>query len=289
MDSKLAVICELCWSFLQAMAIKCFRALSVAFLSLVDGLSMRGTVADEVATFDQLASRWWNLDGPMMLLHKLNDLRVPLVVEGLISAGKMDRKQRFKTDALEGLKILDVGCAGGIYTEALAKLHATVVGIDPAEHLIEVAKAHAETQPELKDRCHFLVESMEQHAAGDNSAKYDVVVLSETIEHVVDKSELLKDIASVLKSGGSVFITTWSKQWWGWLLAVVILERVMRLLPRGTHDYSKFISQEDAEAMLEGYNCRTVERRAYYLKFWENEWTWVPFNNFAYTLHAIKE
>uniref|UniRef100_A0A182T6B1 Ubiquinone biosynthesis O-methyltransferase, mitochondrial n=1 Tax=Anopheles maculatus TaxID=74869 RepID=A0A182T6B1_9DIPT len=254
----------------------------------MEGLTMKSTAEDQIATFDQLSTHWWEPTGPMILLHRLNKLRVPMVVEGLIKVGKLERKQRYTTDSLQGLTILDVGCGGGIYTEALAKLHATVVGIDPARHLIEVAKAHAEKQPEIKERCQYYEQSLDEHWQGA-VGKYDVVVLSETIEHVVDQSTLLKQVAAVLKPGGSVFISTWNKTNWSWLLAVVVLENIMKRLPKGSHDYEKFISPEETEAILEAYGCHTVEQRPFYLKFWESEWVWVPFNKLTYALHAIKQ
>ncbi|KFB47350.1 AGAP010535-PA-like protein [Anopheles sinensis] len=270
------------------MVVKCFQKLSIAFLSVMEGISMRSTAEEQIRTFDQQSAHWWEPNGPMVLLHRLNKLRVPLVVEGLIKVGKLDRKQRYTTDALKGLSILDVGCGGGIYSEALAKLQATVVGIDPAQHLIEVAKAHAEKQSDIRDHCQYRAESMEQHwesAVG----KYDVVVLSETLEHVRDKSTLLKQVAAVLKPGGSVFISTWNRTTFAWLMAIVLLENITKRLPRGSHDYDQFIEPEETQGILEGYNCRTIECRPFYLKFWEDEWVWVPFRKFTYALHAVKE
>uniref|UniRef100_A0A182MYA5 Ubiquinone biosynthesis O-methyltransferase, mitochondrial n=1 Tax=Anopheles dirus TaxID=7168 RepID=A0A182MYA5_9DIPT len=287
-ESSAFVITILVISFFRTVLAKCFEAGSIAFLSLMEGLSMKSSAEEEIATFDQLSTNWWEPNGPMILLHRLNKLRVPLVVEGLIKTGKLDRKQRYTTDALKGLSVLDVGCGGGIYTEALAKLHANVVGIDPARHLIHVAKAHAEKQHDIKDRCHYYEHSLEEFWQGA-VGKYDVVVLSETLEHVVDKSAMLKQVAAVLKPGGSVFISTWNKTIWSWAIAILLLENVMKRLPKGSHDYEKFISPEETEAMLEGYGCRTVERRPFYLKFWENDWTWVPFPQTTYALHAVKE
>ncbi|XP_053660031.1 ubiquinone biosynthesis O-methyltransferase-like [Anopheles marshallii] len=287
-ESKGFIICMLVLSFFQFVIAKCFEKASIAFLSLMEGLSMKTTAEDQIATFDQLSTHWWEPTGPMILLHRLNKLRVPMVVEGLIKAGKLDRKQRYTTDALKGVTVLDVGCGGGIYSEGLAKLHANVVGIDPARHLIEVAKAHAEKQTDIKDRCHYYEQSLEDHWQGA-VGKYDVVVLSETIEHVVDKSMLLKHVAAVLKPGGSVFITTWNKTPWSWLLAVVVLENIMKILPKGSHDYDKFVSPEETEGILEAYGCRTIEMRPFYLKFWEKEWIWVPFYRFTYAIHAVKD
>uniref|UniRef100_A0A182VT82 Ubiquinone biosynthesis O-methyltransferase, mitochondrial n=1 Tax=Anopheles minimus TaxID=112268 RepID=A0A182VT82_9DIPT len=287
-QSKGFVILTLVLSFFQFLLAKIVEKASIAFLSLMDGISMKSTAEEQIATFDQLSTHWWEPNGPMILLHRLNKLRVPMVVEGLIKAGKLDRKQRYTTDSLKGLTILDVGCGGGIYSEALAKLHANVVGIDPARHLIEVAKAHAEKQTDIKDHCQYYEQSLEEHWHGA-VGKYDVVVLSETIEHVVDKSTLLKHVAAVLKPGGSVFISTWDKTTFAWLLAVVMLENIMKKLPKGSHDYDKFISPEETEGILEAYGLRTIEHRPFYLKFWENEWVWVPFNRFTYALHAVKE
>uniref|UniRef100_A0A182QHE1 Ubiquinone biosynthesis O-methyltransferase, mitochondrial n=1 Tax=Anopheles farauti TaxID=69004 RepID=A0A182QHE1_9DIPT len=287
-QSSAMVVTMLIIAFLRTVLAKSIQAASIAFLSLMEGLSMKSSPEQEIETFDQLSAHWWETTGPMILLHKLNKLRVPLVVEGLIKAGKVDRKQRYTTDALKGLTVLDVGCGGGIYSEALAKLQATVVGIDPARHLVEVAKAHAEKQPDIKEHCHYYQQSLAEHWQGA-VGKYDVVVLSETLEHVEDKSAMLKQVAAVLKPGGSVFISTWNRTRWSWALAVVVLENVMKRLPRGSHDYDKFISPEETEAILEGYGCRTLECRPFYLKFWENEWIWVPFNQTTYALHAIKE
>lgn len=158
----------------------------------------------------------------------MNRARVPFIRDGLISPGIVDATKITKSNVLKGFKILDVGCGAGILSEALASLGADVVGLDPSEDLIATAKEHIADQEHLK--LEYRCELIEDHAAANKEKKYDAVVASEVVEHVVNKKPFLKSCVEALKPGGSMFVTTINKSWWSWICSIVFAEYILRLL-----------------------------------------------------------
>jgi len=177
---------------------------------------------DEIARFDEIAQRWWDPAGDFRPLHVLNPVRLDYV----------DRKA-----GLRGRRVLDVGCGGGLLSEAMARRGATVTGIDLGEATIEVAELHA---LESGATVHYLRESAEQHAA-KSPASYDVVTCMEMLEHVPDPRSVLHAMRSLVKPTGHVVLSTLNRNLKSYLLAVVGAEYVLNLLKRGTHTYEKFI------------------------------------------------
>jgi len=177
----------------------------------------------EIAKFDQTASTWWDPAGPMGPLHAINPLRCDYIER---QAGQ-----------LTGRALLDVGCGGGILTEAMAVRGADVTGIDLAEQSLEVARLHAlESDVSVNYRC-ISAESMAEEAA----AEYDVVTCLELLEHVPDPSAIVSACAQLVKPGGSVFFSTINRNPRAWLFVIAGAEYLLRLLPRGTHDAKAFI------------------------------------------------
>ena len=156
----------------------------------------------EVKKFEAIAADWWNLNGPAKGLHSMNSLRVPFVTEGLT---KMIPSAKSSDKPLHGMNIVDVGCGGGILSEALARLGASVVGLDPCEANIEIAKVHAE-QENLNLK--YLALSAEDFLAQNESQKFDAVVASEVIEHVENPPQFVSTCAKLTTNGGSLFFTT---------------------------------------------------------------------------------
>jgi len=177
----------------------------------------------EIEKFDQVASQWWDLQGDFKPLHQINPLRVQFINQHV---GDLFSKE-----------ILDVGCGGGILAESLAKLGATVTGIDMAPEPLNVAKLHAlEAQVNV---------NYEKITAEDKAiqcpAQFDVVTCMEMLEHVPDPSSIVNACSALVKPGGYVFFSTLNKTMKSYLLAIVAAEKVFKVVPNGTHDHDKFI------------------------------------------------
>ncbi|XP_058129493.1 ubiquinone biosynthesis O-methyltransferase-like [Anopheles ziemanni] len=266
------------------------RRTSRSFSSPSDTIRTQYSNVDqrEVENLSKQSTEWWDPNGPIRGLHAMNALRVPLIRDGLIATGVVERDRIQKPDVLRNVNILEVGCGGGILTEVLARLQANVVGIDPSEKLIGVARDHAKENRSLKqDLIQYHVETVEQHAA-KNYERYDAVVSSEVLEHVNDKVAFIEQCLSNLKPGGSFFITTISKTTPSWLGAIVAAEQIFKLVPEGTHDWDKFISPLDLQRILTSYNCNTILVHGMFYQFWSNRWCWTQNTDINYAIQAVK-
>lgn len=241
----------------------------------------------EVDTLGKLSEEWWDPTGPLKGLHSMNALRVPLIRDGLISRGLIPKEQIRTPEVLKGLNVLEVGCGGGILTEALARIRANVVGIDPGEKLIQVAREHAELDRKIGGRIRYEVETIEEHALA-NVDRYDAVVASEVLEHVQDKVSFLEHCVMALKPGGSIFITTLDKTTASWLGGIVAAEYVLKLVPENTHDWEKFISPLDLQRILKTLNCETILVHGMTYEFWRNSWSWCKKTDINYAMQAVK-
>jgi 2-polyprenyl-6-hydroxyphenyl methylase/3-demethylubiquinone-9 3-methyltransferase len=189
----------------------------------------RNADAAEIARFEAAASRWWDPLGDMRALHDLNPVRLQYVE---------------RARPLAGLRIIDVGCGGGLLAEAMARKGAEVTGLDLADDLLEVAKLHAlESGVELR----YVLEDAETHAT-QHPHRYDVVTCMEMLEHVPDPVAVVAALGALVKPGGDVFVSTLNRTLRAYAFAVVGAEYVMRLLPPGTHTYEKFIRPSELRA-----------------------------------------
>lgn len=232
----------------------------------------------DVDHFSSFADEWWDLKGPCKILHIFNTVRVPFVKNGLKKTGKA------KNGDIRGLKILDVGCATGILSEALAKEGAEVVGIDPGEKLIEVAEDHVKGQ---KIKVEYLCELIQDHAKKRENY-YDAVVASEVVEHVIDQEAFLKACAKALKPGGSIFITTLNKTFSSWFFGMIWAEYILRLFPSHTHTFDQFISPQNVERILGEANCHKAEVTGFFYEFYRGKYRFCSNDWIQYGLHAVK-
>ncbi len=198
--------------------------------------------ASQIARFDALAEEWWKPDGKFRVMHEFNDIRGDYI-EGQIA--KKFERDRDGTGALEGIRVLDVGCGGGLMSERLASLGAEVVGVDATSRNVEVAKRHARQAGIKINYRHGTAES-----AVAAEEVFDVVLNLEVIEHVSDPHKLITDCASHLKTDGMMIVATLNRTIRALALAIVGAEYVLRWLPVGTHDWRRFLKPREIEAML---------------------------------------
>lgn len=184
----------------------------------------------EIDKFSQMAHKWWDLDGEFKPLHQINPLRTDYI----------DRHA-----PLDAARVVDVGCGGGILTEALARRGATVTGVDLAKKSLKVAQLHALDQGLSIDYRCVAVEAL----AAEQPASFDRVVCMEMLEHVPDPQSVVSSCAALARPGGWVFFSTLNRNLKSYLMAVVGAEYVLNWLPRGTHDYARFIKPSELTRM----------------------------------------
>ena len=196
--------------------------------------------AGEIAKFEALAQRWWDPAGEFRPLHELNPLRLAFIMERA---------------TLAGARVLDVGCGGGILAEAMAREGAKVLGIDLAQAALQVAQLHAlESGAQLEYRL-----ASPEALAADSPGTFDVVTCMEMLEHVPEPDRVLAAIATLLRPGGQLFVSTINRNLKAFLLAIVGAEYLLRLLPRGTHDYARFIRPSELASWARGSGLKVVD------------------------------
>lgn len=200
--------------------------------------------ADEVARFSALADRWWDAAGPFAPLHRFNPVRLGFIRDR--SAAHFDRDIR-ALRPFAGLDLLDIGCGGGLLSEPMSRLGFTVTGVDASEKNIGAASAHAEAQGLAIDYRASTAESLL-----DAPKRFDVVLNMEVIEHVADPKQFLLDTAALLKPGGLMIVATLNRTLKALALAKVGAEYVLRWVPAGTHDWSKFLTPDELRGFLDG-------------------------------------
>jgi 2-polyprenyl-6-hydroxyphenyl methylase/3-demethylubiquinone-9 3-methyltransferase len=214
----------------------------------------------EVERFSRLAADWWDARGPMAALHKLNPVRLGYIRDNVAAQFGRDPK---KLDCLKGLRILDIGCGAGILSEPLARLGAQMVGADPAEENIAAAQAHAQESDITID---YRATTAEDLAA--SKERFDVVLVMEVVEHVTDVQAFVATSASLVKPGGLMIAATLNRTLKSFALAIVGAEYVLRWLPRGTHQWDKFVTPNELELAFEHGGLQiTGERGVIYNPF----------------------
>ncbi|MGP8231448.1 MAG: bifunctional 2-polyprenyl-6-hydroxyphenol methylase/3-demethylubiquinol 3-O-methyltransferase UbiG [Methylovirgula sp.] len=210
---------------------------------------------EEVARFDRLAATWWDTKGPMKPLHRFNPVRVDYLKELLAGRPRGDSRPTGQPDRpLEGLEILDIGCGGGILSEALAKLGAEVTGVDPAPTNIAVARLHAGESGLMIDYRQTTAEAL-----AEEKRRYDVVLAMEVVEHVRDVKAFIATAASLVQPGGVLVAATINRTLKSYALAIVGAEYILRWVPRGTHDWEHFVTPRELRLALRGGGLKILE------------------------------
>lgn len=233
------------------------------------------TIADnvdpsEIQKFEELASRWWDPESEFRPLHAINPLRTEYI--NLHSP-------------VAGLKVLDVGCGGGLICEAMAAFGAEVTGIDMGEAPLSVAKLHL---LESGHDVEYLKITAEELAA-ERAGEYDVVTCLEMLEHVPDPSSVIKACADLVKPSGDVYFSTINRNPKAWLLAVVGAEYILNLLPRGTHEYNKFIKPSELDGWARESDLMTKRMIGLHYNPITQSYKLAPGVDVNYMMHTIKQ
>jgi len=218
----------------------------------------------EIAKFEAMAAEWWDLDGKFKPLHMLNPCRLDYITRQI--AAEFGRDLRAEAP-FAGLRILDIGCGGGLLSEPMARLGADVVGADAAERNIPVARIHAAQAGLAIDYRHTTAEALAE--AGE---RFDVVLNMEVVEHVSDPLAYLTACRTLLKPGGLHLCSTINRNPKSFAMAIVGAEFVMRWLPRGTHDWRKFITPDELFDLLRAAGLDPVDRKGF--QFNPVLWSW---------------
>jgi 2-polyprenyl-6-hydroxyphenyl methylase / 3-demethylubiquinone-9 3-methyltransferase len=224
-----------------------------------------GTVdPGEIARFEAMAEAWWDPEGPFRPLHRMNPCRLGYVVDQVMAQHGRDPRSR---RALEGLRVLDIGCGGGLLAEPMARLGAEVVGVDASERNVSVARAHARQAGLDID-----YRATTAEALADAGEGFDAVLNMEVVEHVADAQGYLDACARLLRPRGIMVTSTINRNAKSWLMAIVGAEHVLRWLPRGTHQGSKFVRPDELFSTLSKAGLEPVDRKG--LVFDPLGWTW---------------
>jgi len=218
----------------------------------------------EIAKFEAMAAEWWDTEGKFKPLHMLNPTRLDYITSQIAAEFGRDMKA---DKPFDGLRILDIGCGGGLLCEPMARLGATVVGADAAERNIPVARLHAEQSGLQIDYRHTTAEALAE--AGE---VFDIVLNMEVVEHVADPQGFLTVCQTLLKPNGLMTCSTINRNPKSFAMAIVGAEYIMRWLPKGTHEWQKFITPDELFAMLEKAGLRPVDRKGFV--FNPISWSW---------------
>jgi len=216
----------------------------------------------EIEKFTKIAEEWWDPQGKFKPLHKFNPIRISYIKKNIINTFKLNQKIK----PLKKVKILDIGCGGGLLSEPLSRLGAEVVGIDASDRNIKVAKSHAKKNNlDIK----YLCSSPENF---NSKTKFDVVLNMEIVEHVQDVDFFLKSCAKLLKKNGIMFVATLNKTLKSYLFAIVGAEYVLRWLPIGTHEWDKFVKPNDLVDILKKYGLKLDSLDGMKFNLVKDEW-----------------
>lgn len=207
-------------------------------------MSLNTTDKKEIKLFDSLADEWWDEEGSMSFLHSMSEIRTKFILEELTNKFQIKNKHKILND----LDILDLGCGGGIASEPLCRLGGNVTGIDESENLINIAKLHSKRMGlKINYKC------MDIENLIKLKKKYDVIVALELLEHVNNVEHFCELIIKLLKNEGIIILSTINRTILSKFFVIEIAENIIKKIPKGTHDYKKFITPEQLRAIFEKY------------------------------------
>ena len=217
----------------------------------------------EIEKFSKIAEEWWDPEGKFKPLHKFNPIRISYIKENIIETFKLENKK----NPLKNIKILDVGCGGGLLSEPMCRLGATVTGIDASDKNINVAKIHSQ-KDNLKIK--YFCSSPEKFKIDD---KFDVILNMEIVEHVEDVNLFLSSCNKLLKKNGIMFVATLNKTLKSYVFAIIGAEYILRWLPIGTHEWEKFLKPEDLISIQKKNNLKLDKLNGMNFNFLKDKWS----------------
>ena len=218
----------------------------------------------EVEKFSRIAAEWWNPKGKFAVLHVFNPVRLAFIQEQVTARFARDP---FARRPFEGLRFLDIGCGGGLLTEPMARLGAEITGVDPSEKNISTARVHADEQDLAID-----YRAMTAEALAAKGETFDVILNMEVIEHVAEPRDFVQTCSELLKPNGLIFIATINRTLKSFGLAIVGAEYILGWLPKGTHQWEKFISPEELDAWLGASGLKPLDRTGVTYNPFSGEW-----------------
>ena len=216
----------------------------------------------EIDKFSKMADEWWNPEGKFKPLHKFNPTRIRYLKENIVYNFKLKNKSK----PLSGIKILDIGCGGGLLSEPMSRMGAHVTGIDASDKNIKIAKLHSKKN---KLKINYLCSSPEKLKI---TKKFDVILNMEIVEHVEDIDFFLNSCSKLLKKNGLMFVATINKTLKSYVFAIVGAEYVLRWLPIGTHEWEKFVKPEDLKKILMKYHLSLKKLDGMNFNIIKDEW-----------------
>lgn len=218
----------------------------------------------EVDRFSAMAAEWWSPTGKFKPLHKFNPVRLAYIRD---KATENFSRSAKSAKPLEGLRVLDIGCGGGLLSEPVARMGAEVVGADPSEKNIGIASTHAKASGVAVD---YRAVTAEQLAAAGET--FDIVFNMEVVEHVADVELFMNTCASMVRPGGLMFVATINRTMKAAALAIFAAENILRWLPRGTHQYEKLVRPEELEKPLVANGLEIIDRTGVFFNPLANQW-----------------
>ena len=232
----------------------------------------------EIEKFSKIAAEWWDPSGKFKPLHKFNPIRIKYIKENIISNFKLKAKKK----PLDKINILDIGCGGGLLSEPMTRLGASVTGIDASNKNIKIARLHAKKN-KLKIR--YLCTSPEKLKI---KKKFDVILNMEIIEHVEDINFFINSCSKLLKKNGLMFIATLNKTLKSYVFAIIGAEYILRWLPIGTHDWEKFVKPDDLKKILGKNNLKLEKLDGMNFNLIKDEWSVSSDTSINYIAKFIK-
>ena len=233
----------------------------------------------EIEKFSKIAEEWWNPNGKFKPLHNFNPVRIKYIKENIIKDLNIKPSNR----PLKNIKVLDIGCGGGLLSEPMCRMGANVVGIDASKKNIEVAKFHAKKS---KLKIDYKVASPETLKT---KVKFDVVLNMEIVEHVADINFFIKESSKLLKKNGIMFIATLNKTLKSYMFAIIGAEYILKWLPIGTHDWEKFIKPADLINIAKNNNLVLKRLDGMKLNILDNKWKVGNDTSVNYIVKLIKD
>lgn len=206
--------------------------------------------SEEISRFNKVSDKWWDESGPFAPLHQMNPTRISYIRDHIATYHSRNPQEEHP---LKGLSLLDVGCGGGLLCEPMARLGATVTGIDADLQAVELASNHAKSMNlDIKYLNHTTTEMV------DKKQTFDVVLGLEIIEHVTDPELFIQECSSLLKPGGCMVLSTLNRTWLSYLGGIVVAERILRIIPGGTHTWEKFLKPSEINKILGKHELKLV-------------------------------